>query len=276
MHKGLLKRYSLEQANQVFRYLIEHVTGRDFGFFLVNKELSFKQKSELEKLIDLHVNKNKPLQYILGSVDFIDSKILVEPPILIPRSETEEWVYNLLQQFQHLKNEKLKIVDIGTGSGCIAISLAKFFANSEIFALDINVKALKLAQKNADLNGVKNIEFVESDVFSNFNKKIDLIVSNPPYISEKDYQNLDKMVKDWEDKIALMVQEEGLFIIRKIIEGSKELLTNNFKDKYPKIFLEIDSCQSKSVCDLLEANGFTGRALKDFADKDRVCIGQLA
>jgi release factor glutamine methyltransferase len=276
MHKGLLKRYSLEQANQVFRYLIEHVTGRDFGFFLVNKELSFKQKSELEKLIDLHVNKNKPLQYILGSVDFIDSKILVESPILIPRSETEEWVYNLLQQFQYLKNEKLKIVDIGTGSGCIAISLAKFFKNSEIFALDINVKALKLAQKNADLNGVKNIEFVESDVFSNFNKKIDLIVSNPPYISEKDYQNLDKMVKDWEDKIALMVQEEGLFIIRKIIEGSKELLTNNFKDKYPKIFLEIDSCQSKSVCDLLEANGFTGRALKDFADKDRVCIGQLA
>src|SRR3989338_4187569 len=128
-----------------------------------------------------HIEENRPIQYIIGNTDFLDLKIKVKEPILIPRSETEEWVNNLLNKFKNFENHKLKIVDIGTGTGCIAIALAKFFKNSEIFAIDINPVALELAQENAELNKIKNIKFVESDLFSNFDEKVDIIVSNPPY-----------------------------------------------------------------------------------------------
>src|SRR3990167_6559206 len=285
MNKKLLeKKYSAQQIDQIIRFLIEHVTKKSYAQFLANPKLTEVQEKELDNLIDLHVNKNKPLQYILGSVDFIDSKILVEPPILIPRPETEEWVYNLSQQFKDQypitghperaqRVEGLKIVDIGTGTGCIAISLAKFFKSAQIFALDINDKALELAKKNAKLNNIRNITFVKSDVFSNFNEKVDLIISNPPYINEKDYQNLDKSVKDWEDKTALTTKEDGLFVIRQIIEGAGKHLRNTIFKDLPKIFLEIDSKQAKQVCDLLEKNGFKGQILNDFAGKNRVCVG---
>ena len=222
------------------------------------------------------MEQNKPLQYIIGATDFLDLKIKVKEPILIPRPETEEWVNNLLNRFKNFENHKLKIIDIGTGTGCIAIALAKFFKNSEIFAIDINPVALKLAGENAELNRIKNIKFVESDLFSNFNEKIDLIVSNPPYISLKDYENLDASVKNWEDKIALAAEDDGLFIIKKIIEQSKNYLyKDSILKNMPRVFIEIDVYQGKKVLEIFRKNEFNGEILKDYAGKDRLAAALL-
>lgn len=271
----LKSKYSQEQANHIFRYLFEFVTKKDFAHFLIEQTLEDNVLIELQNLINIHINKDKPIQYILGEIDFIDSKILVESPILIPRPETEEWVFNLLNEFKFIQNEKLKIVEVGTGSGCIAIALAKFFKNSEIFALDINQKALDLAKKNADLNEVKNIKFIKSDVFSNFNEKVDFIISNPPYISDEQYNNLDLSVKNWEDKLALTTEHDGLFIIKKIIENSKLILSDKYLE-FPKIILEIGFDQAKKVSEIFEQNNFKSTVLKDYAGQDRVCLGYRA
>lgn len=271
----LSSKYSQEQANHIFRYLFEFVVKKDFVHFLVDENIEDNSFLELKKLINLHINENKPIQYILGEIDFIDSRILVESPILIPRPETEEWVFNLLDKFELIKNEKLKIVEVGTGSGCIAISLAQFFKNSEIFALDINQKALDLAKKNADLNKVENIKFIESDVFSNFNEEVDFIISNPPYISDEQYANLDLSVKNWEDKVALTTSDDGFFVIKKIIENSSSILSDKYLE-YPKIILEIGFDQAKKVSKIFSQNNFKSLVLKDYADQDRVCLGYRA
>ena|SRR3990167_2135953 len=269
----LLIKYSKKHAEQILRYLIEFVTDSNYANYLINPSLTEQQLNKLNNLIKEHIEENRPIQYIIGNTDFLDLKIKVKEPILIPRSETEEWVNNLLNKFKNFENHKLKIVDIGTGTGCIAIALAKFFKNSEIFAIDINPVALELAQENAELNKIKNIKFVESDLFSNFDEKVDIIVSNPPYISLKDYENLDASVKSWEDKTALTAEDDGLFIIKKIIEESKNyLLKDSILKNLPRIYIEIDAFQAKKVLEILAKNGFNGEVLKDYAGKDRVTI----
>jgi len=269
----LLKKYSKEHAEQILRYLIEFVTDSNYTNYLINPELTDKQIEKLNSLIKEHVEQNRPIQYIIGVTDFLDLKIKVKEPILIPRPETEEWVNNLLNKFKNFENHKLKIVDIGTGTGCIAIALAKFFKNSEIFAIDINPVALKLAKENAELNQIKNIKFVESDLFSNFNEKVDLIVSNPPYISLKDYENLDASVKNWEDKVALAAEDDGLFIIKKIIQESKNYLNkDSILKNMSRVYIEIDASHGKKVIEIFEKNEFNGEIVKDYVGKDRLAI----
>src|SRR3990167_44038 len=269
----LLKKYSKEHAEQILRYIIEFVTDSNYINYLINPELTEQQIEKLNCLIKEHVEQNKPLQYIIGATDFLDLKIKVKEPILIPRPETEEWVNNLLNRFKNFENHKLKIIDIGTGTGCIAIALAKFFKNSEIFAIDINPVALELAKENAELNQIKNIKFVESDLFSNFNEKVDLIVSNPPYISLKDYENLDASVKNWEDKVALAAEDDGLFIIKKIIQESKNYLNkDSILKNMSRVYIEIDASHGKKVIEIFEKNEFNGEIVKDYVGKDRLAI----
>ena len=167
-----------------------------------------KLKQGLEKL-----EKGIPLQYIIGDVNFCGNIIKVNSDVLIPRFETELLVEKTITYAKHYLNENIDIIDLGTGSGAIAITLKKKL-KSDVDAIDISKKALKVAIENAKLNKTK-INFYESDMFSNVTKKYDLIISNPPYIRED--EEIEDIVRNNEPHIALYAKNEGLEFYEKIL-----------------------------------------------------------
>lgn len=219
--------------------------------------------------------RHKPLAYILRYVPFNDLKILVEQPILIPRPETEEWTSQLVEKLAPLATQKLTILDIGTGTGCVALTLAKHLPESIVYASDISVEALKLAQKNASENRITNVKFLHSDVFDQIpaDKKFDLIVANPPYISDEEWNELDPAVTEWEDKKALVAHQQGLEIIEKIVAGAHAFLTENKeleRQGVANLIIEIGHRQGAAVQRLLQDHGYSNITIvKDMEGKDR-------
>ncbi len=183
----------------------------------------------------------EPVQYIVGNVDFYGYTFNVNKNVLIPRFETEELISYTLELLKG-KKETLDILDIGTGSGCIAITLKKELENTNITAIDISDKALEVAKENATFNNV-NINFKNSDVFENINDRYNVIISNPPYIKET--EDIDKLVKDNEPSIALYAGIDGLDIYTKILKDAKKHL----KDKY-LIAFEIGETQAEDIKEL--------------------------
>ena len=184
---------SKEEQQHVARLLLQKVTGKSLVALLSDQQcmLTDEQKKQLAVFLTEHTQQHKQLQYILGSVPFGDLEIIVEPPTLIPRPETEEWVLGLAQQLQTLNNKKLTILDMCTGSGVIALSLAKALPQAIVYAVDSEVKALQLAQKNADFNGISTVKFVQSDLFSSLPEDLsfDLIVANPLILPSRNIMN---------------------------------------------------------------------------------------
>lgn len=168
----------------------------------------------------------EPVQYIVGDVDFYGNIIKVNKNVLIPRRETEELVEKtLLYIKKYFPNQELNILDIGTGSGCIPITMKKHLPNSNLTGADISTKALEVAKDNAKCNEV-DINFIESNVFSNVNDKYDIIISNPPYIRE-DEEIMD-IVKNNEPHLALYAPNNGLYFYDKIIKESSKYLKDKF------------------------------------------------
>lgn len=183
------------------------------------------------------LEEGKPVQYIVGNVDFYDINLLVNKNVLIPRFETEYLVEKTINYAKKLK-EPLDILDIGTGSGAIAITLAKHL-NSKVIATDISEKALEIAQKNAKRNNTK-INFKQSDILKNVKGKFDIIISNPPYISKD--ETIDPLVKDNEPSLALYADNKGLYFYEEILKNIKPYL----KEK-SIIAFEIGMTQSKDI-----------------------------
>jgi release factor glutamine methyltransferase len=237
--------------------------------------LSLQQKELLKGwLEDLLIN-HKPLQYILGSVPFLNTLITVQPPTLIPRPETEEWCAFLIETIKNSPSYPQTIVDLCTGSGCIAIALAKAFKDTHIYATDISEKALELARYNAHSNNVKNITFYHADLYNAFKKeqRFDLIVANPPYIDPCEWKNLAVNITHWEDKKALCASEHGVALIKKIIQQAPSFLLSK-KENYPQLWIEIGYDQGKTIKNIFEKNGFYNvKILKDSSGKDRVVQG---
>lgn len=168
----------------------------------------------------------EPVQYIVGDVDFYGNIIKVNKNVLIPRRETEELVEKTLIYIKkYFPNKNLNILDIGTGSGCIPITMKKNLPNSTLTGVDISKEALLVARDNAKCNGV-DIKFIESDIFSNINDKYDIIISNPPYIRE-DEEIMD-IVKNNEPHLALYAPNNGLYFYDKIIKESSKYLKEKF------------------------------------------------
>jgi release factor glutamine methyltransferase len=243
-------------------------------------KLSDKQTIQLEQWLDAHINEHKPLQYILGFVPFNDLKILVEPPILIPRPETEEWAFNLAQKLKSLSDKNIAILDACCGTGCIALSLARVSPLAIVQGTDISEHAIQLSKKNALHNRITNTSFIHADLFpQNNDVKYDLIVSNPPYIPESEWSNLNPSITQWEDKKALISGKDGLDCIRGIIKNAKQWLKHNneMKEKdIPQLVIEIDSTQGDAVKTLLEKAGFINvEILKDLEGKNRVAYAGL-
>lgn len=191
-------------------------------------------KSELENLKELIKRRlrREPLQYIIGKTEFMGLEFKLTPAVLIPRPETEILVERALETLkkEFADRKTPKVLDIGTGSGNIAISLAKFLGDKiTVIGIDISKEAIELAKENAQLNGVKNVEFIQLDLFdqkliNEFKKQFDLIVSNPPYIAVDEIENLQDEIKKFEPRHAITDGANGLSFYKRIAKIGKELI----------------------------------------------------
>lgn len=208
---------------------------------LDNRDIEYLKKylphDKLEDGLRL-LEDGKPVQYIVGNVDFYGNTIKVNESVLIPRFETELLVDKTIKLINKYFNKKVDILDIGTGSGCIAITLDKLL-NCNIDGIDISDEALVVAKKNNKINGT-NVQFYQSDIFTNVNKKYDVIISNPPYIS-RDEKIMD-IVYNNEPHMALYADDNGLYFYDKILRDCKNYLKNRFI-----IAFEIGRKQGSSV-----------------------------
>jgi len=227
-------------------------------------EMNSKQEKVFKSALKRR-EKGEPLAYIFKSASFYGYDFFVNKNVLIPRPETEELVNFALMSI----NKNSKVLDIGTGSGAIAITIAKEI-NAKVTAVDISRKALRVARKNAKLNQI-NVRFLQSNLFSKLNnEKFDVIISNPPYITNEAYQGLEKTVKEYEPKLALVGGEDGLKFYKKIIEDAHKHLNND-----GKVFFEIGYDQADSVKKLLIDNGYKNvQSKKDLYGNDRIVYAE--
>ena len=236
----------------------------------LHKELTKEQLDSFNKMIQDRL-KGRPIAYIVNNREFMGLDFYVEEGVLIPRPDTEPLVEEVIELVKGKEN--LKIVDIGTGSGAITVSLAKYIKDCQVYSLDISDKALSIGLKNAISNEVENkINFIKSNIFSGIEDKgleLDVIVSNPPYIRRADIETLHTQVKDYEPYIALEGGEDGLDFYRDITRESVKYL----KDKGILAF-EVGHDQAEDVSEILKHNGYTNiYTKKDLQGIDRVVIG---
>lgn len=268
--------YDMRQADQCAWWILERVTGLSQAQLFVNTILlNEDQKKLLTKILENICVYKMPLQYALGSVEFGSLQLRVRQPVLIPRLETEEWVYVVRDFLLPFKDKKLIIADVCAGSGCIGLFLAKELPNAHVYLLDISLDAIALTQENARLNNVTNITIVQSDLFESLNNEIkfDVVVSNPPYVTFDEFEQLDDLVKMWESETALIADDQGLAIIKKLIDNVKKRLKKDscVKKNTPRFFVEIGHKQGKIVANYLINDGYVRvNVWKDIQAKDRV------
>lgn len=272
--KGMieLKNGNIEEPKLKARLLMQYVLNKSRQYVIVNdrEELdNIKEKQYLEEIKIL--KKGVPIEHITHQKEFMKLSFFVDKNVLIPRQDTEILVEEVINIAQ--KNNAKKILDLCTGSGAIAVSLAKYLPQAEITAIDISNEALKIAKKNAISNNVENqITFISSDMFTNLNEeKFDIIVSNPPYIKTNVIKNLDIQVQN-EPYIALDGGKDGLDFYKKIINESYQYLKYN-----GYLCLEIGFDQKIDVIELIEnTERFTGTySKKDLFDNDRIIVTRL-
>ena len=251
-----------ESLSFVYRSL-KNLSFTDFVFAL-QQEVTEEEKQFVEEIFK-KLAEHIPAQYIIGHAEFFGMQLKVDERVLIPRPETEELVKLILTE--NLK-DNLKVLDIGTGSGAIALALAKNRPDWSVTAADISRDALELATENAKRQDL-DLTFIRTDCFSEISSKYDIIVSNPPYISRADEVEVGLNVLHSEPHLALFADEDGLAIYRKIAEGSKDYLTDG-----GKIYLEIGYKQGQSVPALFMENlpEKRVRTLKDQFGQDRMVV----
>ena len=264
-------------------WMLEAITEKSRGELVARRYLilSKEEEEKLKTWLYKQTIEKMPLQYLLKSVPFCSLEILVEPPTLIPRVETEHWCSELILGLKKIKGEKLNILDLCTGSGCIALAIASSLPNSHVYATDISKRAINLTRKNMLYNNVSTIEIFNTDIYDKIpkNLKFDLIVSNPPYISMENWENFSPTIKNWEDHRALICENQGMEIIERIIKDAKKYIVKNklFEDNnIPQICLELDPHQTKITEKILIENNFKKiLILKDLFGNERVIQANL-
>ncbi len=262
----ILKEHNIEDSMIKVKSLLEYVLSKPKEYLIINSEL--KLDSEKEIIFNKHIEEllnGKPLQYITNTQEFFGMQFYVDENVLIPQPDTEILVEEVIE-IAKKENEK-RILDLCTGSGCIAISLSENLDNANVTATDISETALEIANKN---DRKRKITFKQSDMFENLcDEKFDIIVSNPPYIKTKVIESLEKDVQQ-EPKLALDGGEDGLKFYRAITENAYKYLNN---DGY--LCLEIGENQKEEVMELLKSNNYQDiYCKKDLAGNDRVIIAK--
>ena len=230
-----------------------------------NMVISVVDAKEIEEAVEKRIN-HIPLQHIIGETEFMGLTFKVNEDVLVPRFDTEILVDEVVK---YVGDEYLKVLDMCTGSGCIAITISDMCDNVTVVASDISKDAIEVAKENNQLNQT-DVTFVESDLFENVVGMFDVIVSNPPYIKTDEIENLQDEVKLHDPKLALDGGESGLDFYRKIVEQSKDHLKTN-----GMIFFEIGFDQAEEVSNILKANGYHDIVVKkDLSGLDRVVIAK--
>ncbi len=247
--------------------LLSKVLNKKREQILVNLEQN-RKKTEISAFNDLIKRRSlkEPIAYITKEKEFWSKKFYVNRNTLIPRPETELIIESLTKIY---KDKKISLLDVGTGSGCILISLLSELPNSNGLGIDISKNALKIAKKNAILHKIENrIRFSNKSIIDLYNLKFDLIVSNPPYIERKNIKNLEDGIKKYEPLIALNGGNDGLDVIKKVIYKAKEILKIN-----GKLAIEIGNDQSNKISRELKKNNFKiERYIRDYKENIRCLI----
>lgn len=256
---------SLYDIDSEIDFVIELLTGLTEKDFILGKIFDDEQREKISTILNERVQTGRPIQQIMGRAFFAGDKFFVSEYTLIPRPETEFLVDICCKNYA--KTDKLRILDIGTGSGCIAIELAKYFINSYIEAVDICQESIDIAKKNSEYFSLSDrVHIYKSDVFSSVKGLFDIIVSNPPYIPWEDKKNVQKDVLVFEPANALFAEDEGLFFYKKIIKESSKFLRPG-----GLLAFELGIEQGKKVYEILKKNGFKNIILtKDCDNIDRV------
>ncbi len=260
------KTYEPEEARSISQIVFKEILGYDTIKLILNEnELvpasMFEQLDQIAHLLNQH----QPVQYILGFEEFMGMRFSVNPNVLIPRPETEELVDWIIKD--HKDSQNINILDIGTGSGCIAISLKKNLTHSIVDAIDISNDALQIARKNAIVNKVE-VNFTQQDILkSNIEKRYNIIVSNPPYVLESEKNVMQKNVLDYEPKLALFVPDEDpLLFYKRIVKQAEQQL----KEK-GSLYFEINESLSELMLYILDKNNWKNIEIrKDIRGKERI------
>ena len=264
--EALHKLYSKNEAETLTTWLFEEILGKKRTDILKDEPIG--QLPEALEIAMEQLLSGTPIQYILGFAPFYGREFFVSPAVLIPRNETEELVHLIIKENS---GKGLRILDIGTGSGCIPISLALEMEGPEVFAVDISEEALKVAEQNAKSLGA-SLEFLKLDILT---EKIpvgnlDIVVSNPPYVRYSEKEQMHRNVLDHEPHLALFVfDEDPLLFYRVIAKKAKMVLKPG-----GKLYLEINEALGRDVEKLMESSGYSQvRVLKDLNDKERIAVG---
>lgn len=267
-HSELDPLYPKEEVDGIFNRVIDHYLDLK-GFIVVLQPEYILTKQEEQPLFEAlsQLGQEIPVQYVLGLEYFMDVPLQVDPSVLIPRPETEELVAWLLADLQS-RDEPVSILDVGTGSGNIAIAIKKYAPEMQVFALDKSPASLEVARKNGELNEV-SITWMQHDIEEEvpLGQTFDIVIANPPYVLESEREKMRKNVKAYEPSKALFVSDgEPLRFYRAILERCKNILRPG-----GSIYFEINETKAKEMEDLLQAYGYSEIQLKkDIFGKDRM------
>ena len=270
IRRALQESYSVQEAANLSRIVCCEMLGQTTIDYYLGKDiiLSSKEMQKLNGILARLLN-FEPIQYIQGTARFLERSYHVAPGVLIPRPETEELVEVMLREIP----SDARILDIGTGSGCIAISLSKAFPNAKVTAWDVSEDALCIARRNND-DLQAAVCFVKQDVLAwrgDGGQCYDVIVSNPPYITESEKQEMERNVLDWEPFSALFVpNNDPLLFYRRIGELGRMMLVDG-----GRLYFEINRAYGEATAMMLCGQGYTGiRILKDISGNDRFVIAE--
>ena len=264
----LLRRQGKEES--LARFLLMYMLDESPQLFSnsFSEQLSQENEEKYFSLIEKHIKEDVPLSHLVGLEYFYDRKFKVTKDVLSPRMETEELIYKVIEYVKKTKKNNLKILDLCTGSGIIAITIKKELeqVSVDVIASDISEEAIEVAKENARFHEA-TIKFIKSDIFNNIDDKFDIIVSNPPYIDRKDEVTMQDNVLKYDPHLALFAEEEGMYFYRKIIEQANDYLNEN-----GVIFFEIGYDQKDKIIKLADLNGYSAEVYKDINGRDRMAF----
>ena len=272
---SILKDNNIEDANMKAKIVLADLLGKNKEYLMIHDDDDIKDGLNKIFLKKIERLKNRePLQYVINKQDFMGMELYVDENVLIPQPDTENLVEEVIllsdKKRKYIRDE-IKILDLCTGSGAIAISLSKLINKSLVYASDISKKALKIAEENSMKNHA-NVLFLESDLFDKISRiyKFDIIVSNPPYIESEVIKTLSEEVQK-EPILALDGGEDGLDFYRKIAKDAKDYI-----EKEGYLALEIGYNQRLAVENILKENGYKNiYSRKDLGGNDRIVVGQI-
>ncbi|MFL5754251.1 MAG: peptide chain release factor N(5)-glutamine methyltransferase [Bacteroidia bacterium] len=276
--KQLSSIYDDGELKAVMHLAFEHI----LGFSRTDMSTRSEENVSESDLLKLHfickrLAKHEPIQYIIGETEFYRLRFKVNPHVLIPRQETEELVDLILKDIISIKhlNPNFSILDIGTGSGCIAITLKKQILNADVYAMDISEEALDVALQNAELNNV-DVKFIHGDILQSAKLSLpvssfDVIISNPPYITRGESEAMDARVKEHEPQLALFVEnDDPLLFYKAICAFAKQKLSPQ-----GKLYFELNAAHGQDAKALMLKEGFKNvELIRDLSGKDRMLMGE--